>query len=132
MNRREFLKQAAFVGGTALIAPTIVPSNVFGQGAPSNRINVVMIGCGRQTRKPNIPQLLASQNAQIVGVCDTDKWRLDNAVKQVNDGYAAQKGISYRGCDAYADFRDVMRQRAEAKADRAQRNLGEYMLNHRD
>jgi hypothetical protein len=28
--------------------------------------------------------------------------------------------------------RDVMRQRAEAKADRAQRNLGEYMLNHRD
>ena len=28
--------------------------------------------------------------------------------------------------------RDVMRQRAEAKADRAQRDLGEYMLNHRD
>jgi hypothetical protein len=28
--------------------------------------------------------------------------------------------------------RDVMRQRAEAKADRRQRDLGEYMMNHPD
>lgn len=110
-TRRDFLKN--IVAGTAgtLIIPTIVPSSVFGSLSPSNRINVAMIGCGRQTVQPNIPQMLESKHAQVVAVCDVDSWRLSNAKKQVNDYYSKVKGKSYNGCKSYDDFRKIMHQK---------------------
>jgi len=110
-TRRVFIKQTAMGMAGAISIPTIVPSYVFGKGAPSNRINVAVIGCGRQSVKPNIPQLLDSDLAQIIAVCDVDAWRLRKAQQQVNDGYTQQKGKSYKGCSAYEDFRDVLRQK---------------------
>ena len=44
-TRRDFLKAAA-LAGAGLAFPTIVPSSVFGQNAPSNRLNLGMIGMG--------------------------------------------------------------------------------------
>jgi hypothetical protein len=108
-TRRTFLKQTTLGTAGTLIIPTILPSHVFGNSAPSNRINVAVIGCGRQSVGPNIPQFLASPHANLVSVCDLDTWRLDNAVKQVNDDYSKQKGTAYKGCKGYADYRDVMR-----------------------
>jgi myo-inositol 2-dehydrogenase/D-chiro-inositol 1-dehydrogenase len=107
-NRRTFIKKS--VAGTvgAFAIPTLVPSYLLGNTAPSNRINVAMIGLGRQTVNPNIPQFLQSDNAQIIAVCDVDSWRLGNGQKQVNDYYARQKGFSYKGCDTYGDFREVL------------------------
>lgn len=107
ISRREFLKTSALMGGV-LVTPTILPSSLFGKTAPSNRINIAMIGLGRQTHDINTPQLLASSNAQITAVCDVDKWRLDNAVKQVNEGYSTQKGFSYKGVRAYNDYRELL------------------------
>ena len=109
-TRRVFLKKSA-VGAVGTLIPTIVPSGVFGDLAPSNRINVAVIGCGRQAVSPNIPQLLSSRHAQLVGVCDVDSWRLANAQKQVNDFYSKEKGFSYNGCKAYDDYRKVMQQK---------------------
>ena len=127
MNRRTFLKDSACaVAGTlgaaagALgaapntptgpgAAPAFVPASVLGRSSPSNRINVAMIGVGRQTVGVNIPQLLESRNAQIVAVCDVDSWRLTMARKQVNDFYAQDKGSGYNGCAGYDDYRDVLR-----------------------
>ncbi len=108
-TRRTFFKQSAIGAAGTLIIPTILPSSVFGSSAPSNRINVAVIGCGRQSITPNIPQLLASQHANLVGVCDLDSWRLANAVKQVNDEYSKQKGAAFNGCKGYSDYHDVMR-----------------------
>jgi hypothetical protein len=107
-TRRTFLKQSAMGAAGTLIIPTILPSSVFGSAAPSNRINVAVIGCGRQSVAPNIPQLLASEHANLVAVCDVDAWRLANAVKQVNDGYTKQKSATYKGCKGYADYREVL------------------------
>lgn len=107
-NRRTFLMQSTVTSVGAIGIPSIIPANVMGSTAPSNRINVAMIGCGRQTVNPNIPQLLASKNAQIYAVCDVDSWRLDNAQKQVNDFYSKEKGITYNGCKKYDDFRKVL------------------------
>ena len=108
-TRRDFLKNMSVGVAGGLIIPTILPSSVFGTSAPSNRVNIAVIGCGRQSITPNIPQLLASKNAQLVGVCDLDSWRLANAVKQVNDEYSKQKDTVYNGCKSYNDYRDVMR-----------------------
>jgi myo-inositol 2-dehydrogenase/D-chiro-inositol 1-dehydrogenase len=107
-NRRTFLKRSAIGAIGAFAAPTVVPSYLFGKKAPSNRISVAVIGIGRQTVNPNIPQFLRSDNAQIVAVCDVDSWRLGNGKKQVNDFYSSQKGFSYKGCDAYSDFREIL------------------------
>lgn len=94
------------IGAFAL--PDIVPSYLLGNKSPANRINIAVIGIGRQTLSPNIPQFLKSENAQIIAVCDVDSWRLDNGQKQVNDYYSQQKGSNYKGCDAYSDFREVL------------------------
>jgi myo-inositol 2-dehydrogenase / D-chiro-inositol 1-dehydrogenase len=107
-DRRTFLRKTALGTVGAITIPTVVPSYLLGSSAPSNRINVAIIGIGRQTVSPNIPQFLQSGNAQIVAVCDVDSWRLGNGQKQVNDYYAQQKGFSYKGCDAYGDFREVL------------------------
>lgn len=107
-TRRTFLKHTTLGAAGTMMVPTIFPSSVFGASAPSNRINVAVIGCGRQSVKPNIPQLLASEHASLVAVCDVDDWRLDNAVKQVNDEYSKQKGTTYNGCKGYRDYRDVL------------------------
>ena len=117
-TRREFLKKSSLLAAGALFAPSIltpsiampsiVPSSVFGKNAPSNRVNIAAIGCGRQMVSPNIPQMLKSEHAQIVAVCDVDSWRLANAHKQVNDFYSTQKGVAYNGCKAYYDYRKVL------------------------
>ena len=107
-NRRTFLKQSAIGTVGAITIPAIIPSTVLGRSAPSNLISMAVIGCGRQTIQPNIPQLLESKNARIVAVCDLDSWRLANAQKQVNDYYSKEKGTSYNGCKTYDDFRKVL------------------------
>lgn len=107
-TRRAFLKHTILSAAGTMMIPTILPSSVFGASAPSNRINVAVIGCGRQSVNPNIPQLLASEHANLIAVCDVDDWRLDNAVKQVNDEYSKQKGTTYNGCMGYKDYRDVL------------------------
>jgi hypothetical protein len=53
-TRRRFLMSAAAAG-----APLILPSRVFGQNAPSKRITVGMIGCGRWGSKVNPDPFLA-------------------------------------------------------------------------
>ena len=106
--RRSFLKKTALGTVGAFAVPTVLPSYLLGNIAPGNRINVAVIGIGRQTVNPNIPQFLKSDHAQIVAVCDVDSWRLANGKKQVNDYYAQQKGFSYKGCDTYDDFREVL------------------------
>ena len=107
-KRRDFIKSAAMGTAGAITMPTIVPSYLLDRRSPANRINVAVIGIGRQTVSPNIPQFLKSENAQIVAVCDVDAWRLANGQKQVNDYYSQQKGSAYKGCGAYADFREVL------------------------
>lgn len=52
----------------------------------------------------------------------------DDAVCRVN-GTVAPGSAQYVAC---RKDRDVMRQQAETRADRKQRDLGEYMMNHPD
>ena len=39
-SRRDFLKTSGSLFGAACLAPSVIPSNVLGATAPSNRINV--------------------------------------------------------------------------------------------
>src|SRR4051794_19666461 len=95
-SRRRFLK--AGVGAAAALAvPTIVPSSVFGQYAPSKRINVGAIGVGRISRGHDMPGIWQYDSARIMAVCDLDAHRVEDGKKLVNDFYAKKAGKPYDG-----------------------------------
>jgi predicted dehydrogenase len=101
ISRRQALKYAGSAGAM-LAFPTVLPSTVFGQNAPSNRVTVGMVGAGRQAAIVNIKNMLNMNDVQIVAVCDVDRWRLDNAKKAVDEKYGDT------GCKAYTDWREVL------------------------
>ena len=113
-SRRRFLKTAV-----AAAAPMVIPGTVFGAGAPSNRINVGVIGLGTRGI-PDMKLFMQHDDVQIRAVCDvntaSDGYRDETtvmgrepALKIVNDYYAAKRGSgTYAGVDAYTDFRDIM------------------------
>ncbi len=96
MNRREFLKKSA-AAGAALGFPTLVPSTVLGNNgnvAPSNRVAVGIIGCGRQSATcgayVNYPK------SEIVAVCDPFLSRRRTRAEEWNVP------------DHYNDFRELL------------------------
>ena len=111
VTRRDFLKAAAATGAACAV-PLVIPGSALGldaKPAPSQRINVGMIGVGRQARTFNVKQFLGMPDVQILAVCDVDSWRLANGKQQVEEAYAKNSPSgSYKGCDAYKDFRDIL------------------------
>ena len=113
VSRREFLKVAgkgALVSAAAAQAfPLIVPATVFGETAPSNRINVGAIGTGRISRGHDLPGVWRYDTARIVAVCDLDSRRLAEAKKLVNDYYSKQSGKPYDGVTTYSNYRELLK-----------------------
>ena len=119
LHRRDFLRSTAALAAVAFGAPHIVPSSVFGKGSPSNRIALAIIGCGNQSTV-DLPEWLKNDDCQIIAVCDVnrashgyrdDKQFLGREPQRdfVNKFYAKKTGNdSFKGCDACADFRDVL------------------------
>jgi myo-inositol 2-dehydrogenase/D-chiro-inositol 1-dehydrogenase len=110
-TRREFLKTTAATAA-GLAVPTLIPASALGRDgtvAPSNRINLGFIGTGRQVFFANLPWHLASQETQVVAVCDVDSWRREKAKTKVEEAYAAKTPSgTYKGCAAHQDFRELL------------------------
>src|SRR5580700_1002754 len=102
VSRRNFLKTG--LGAAAAVGfPAIVPASVFGQYAPSKRINVGAIGVGRISRVHDMPMILQYDRARIMAVCDLDAHRVEDGKKLVNDYYAKKTGAAYDGVTGYAN-----------------------------
>lgn len=97
VSRREFLKGSAVVAGAAIASPAIVPSSVFGTGAPSNRITLGCIGLGGQGTG-NMKGFRGKKNCEVVAVCDVDAGHLARALQIA--------GLNTNS--AYTDFREVL------------------------
>jgi predicted dehydrogenase len=107
-SRRSFLRASA----ATIAAPLIVPSSVFAQAdrpAPSDRITLAFIGCGKMANDYHLPELLRMPDVQAVAVCEVDAKRREHAKQRVEKAYAEKSAAgSYKGCDVYADFREVL------------------------
>jgi predicted dehydrogenase len=115
-TRRQFLKNSA-----ALAVPLLVPATVFGRQdkpAPSSRITLGVIGTGNQGFN-DMRGFLSDSRVQIVAVCDVNRespgyWNGAVAGREpgrrlVEQHYAeAKKAGTYKGCDAYGDFRELL------------------------
>jgi len=101
VSRRSILKSSL---GAAAVAgfPTIVPSTVFGQNAPSNRINIGAIGVGRISRTHDLPAIKKVDYARIIAVCDLDANRVEQGQALVNGFY------SVNSTKGYHDYRELL------------------------
>ncbi len=92
-SRRTFLKNTVTTTvGSVVLAnfPTIVPASVFGKNAPSNKINIGQIGCGRIARTHDLSETFKYDSARIMAVADVDRLRLQSG-KQLIEGWYAKK-----------------------------------------
>src|SRR3569833_1810228 len=105
-NRRSFFK--TFIAGTAGLAvlPNIMPRSLFAADAPSRRINVVLIGCGREGTE-DVKGTMAHPLVRVVGVCDLDKKRLAAAQRMISNHYE-KKGESEASVSTFHDYHDVL------------------------
>ncbi|MCW3097204.1 MAG: Myo-inositol 2-dehydrogenase [Chthonomonadaceae bacterium] len=120
-SRRGFLKIAATTAVGTVGFPYVVQASALGRDgkvAASNRITMAFIGTGNQGTN-DMRVFLGDERVQVVAVCDVNKessgyW--DGAVGGrepaklwVEQAYADQKASgTYKGCDTYADFREVL------------------------
>lgn len=95
---------------TALGFPAIVPSTVFGAAAPSNRIQVGQIGCGRIARGSEFPGVFRHPDlARFTAVCDLDSVRLADAKRLVETTYGKLAGKDQvTGVKSYRDYHELL------------------------
>jgi len=101
LTRRHLLKNACSAG--ALLAfPSIVPSSVFGETAPSKKISLGFIGMGTHGTGRNLNNFLNYDDAVVLAVCDARKSAAINAKKKVDGHY------NNSDCSVYQDFRELI------------------------
>ena len=109
ISRRHFLKASAFGAMGAAAGPLIVPSTLFGQSAPSKKIQIAHIGCGRIARDMDLPGIIKHDSARYVALCDLDAKRLAAGKKYVEDYYAKKTGSADAvKVKTFGDYRELL------------------------
>lgn len=98
MKRRQFLESVAFSGAAGLILPGI---RLFGADAPSNRLNVAIIGTGHRAEAHY--EGLAGEN--VVALCDINERHLAAAARKFP---RARQHIDWRKCLEQKDIDAVV------------------------
>src|SRR5688572_1023307 len=110
LTRRTFLRHTALLTA-ATAAPSIIPSSALGAAgtvAPSNRINIGLIGRGIMGRG-HLRVLLGRKDAQVLAVCDVDRTRCEEGRRIADETYAAERSSgTYRACVGYNDYRELL------------------------
>lgn len=104
-TRRDFLRVSG-LAGAAIGFPTIIPARVLGADAPSKKINILQIGCGRIGRDMDMPGILRQDAARMVAVCDLDSLRVADA-KEMVEGHYKKKNIDLTVA-TYGDYREAL------------------------
>jgi predicted dehydrogenase len=110
MKRRNFINNLALGAVGTLGFPTIVPAHVLGgKDAPSNKINIGQIGCGRIARTHDLPGTWKFDKARIMAVCDLDRHRTEETKQLVEEYYTKKTGQSnYIDVKMYDDYREML------------------------
>ncbi len=109
MKRRKFIGKTG-LGTVAVVGfPSIVPASVIGKDAPSNKINIGQIGCGRIARSHDLVDTMAYDLANVMAVCDLDSKRMKDGKELVDKFYQEKKRKSnYKGTKVYEDYREML------------------------
>ena len=105
IKRRQFLKKAGTASIGISLFPTIVKASVLGREGnvpPSDRITMILIGCGGQGRGDLNGFLRRFNNVQAIAVCDVDDNQLAIAKRMIDEKY------NNTDCRVYKDFREIL------------------------
>ena len=114
ISRRSFLKTSLIAGAgiaatPSFAAPLFVPKSVLsGAAAPSNRINIGVIGTGRIARGHDMPGVMKYDDARIIAVCDLDANRVKEAKQLVEEYYTKKNGKCDFDVKMYADYEEML------------------------
>ncbi|HKE94918.1 MAG TPA: Gfo/Idh/MocA family oxidoreductase [Povalibacter sp.] len=106
-SRRQFTLGLAATGAAASL-PLIIPARLLGAEAPSNRLRVGQIGCGRIAQGHDLPGVLDSGVADVVAVCDVDSKRAADARKQV-ETYWRERNRAAPPISIYGPYQELLR-----------------------
>jgi predicted dehydrogenase len=89
-------------------APVVLPSSLFGRTAPSNRINIGMIGNGLQCGG-HFEYLMGRDDCRVVALCDVFLAKAAKLRDDAEAAYGAAKpGGTYRGVSAYQHHEELL------------------------
>jgi len=97
-TRRDFLTRTA---AATVAAPMVISSTALGKTAPSNRVNVAIIGTGGQGGSI-VNYMSRFKDVQFLAVCDCFQDRRERMRDRLNKQYDGS------AVKAYRDFRDVL------------------------
>lgn len=111
MKRRSFVRLLATATPALIAFPQIVRAETLGLGggiAPSNRINLGLIGAGGQGMGV-ANGLMNNPAVQMIAVCDVDARRREEARARAEKTNAEGSGGEVRkGCGAYVDYQELL------------------------
>lgn len=100
LNRKDFIKKTGIAAAGAGLF-SIIPSSVWSKkAAPSDRINVALIGC-RNHGFMILRNALSNADVNCVALCDVDENILSERVRTVQESYGHQPRL-------YKDFRKML------------------------
>jgi predicted dehydrogenase len=105
-SRRSFLKATVGSGVGLAIFPSILPARLFGADAPSKKIQVAQIGCGRMGRS-DMGNVMTEPLARVVAVCDLDSHRLAAGKKMAEDFYT-ERGEAGVNIKTFHDYQEIL------------------------
>lgn len=106
LTRREFARSSAIAAGL-IVAPTIIPARLLGATAPSNRIRVGQIGCGRIALGHDMPSVLHAGPADYVAMCDVDSARAA-AGRALVEKFHREKNTPPPRVATFGDYREML------------------------
>ena len=105
-SRREFFKVTT-AAASALAFPMIIPARVLGADAPSKRLRVAQIGCGRIGFTMDMPGVVGTKLADYVAVCDYDARRAAYAKEYLTGAYAKAK-LAVPDIAVCGDYKEIL------------------------
>ncbi|MEZ5039480.1 MAG: Gfo/Idh/MocA family oxidoreductase [Saprospiraceae bacterium] len=106
VSRRHFLRTATITAGVF----SIVPRHVLGRGytAPSDRVTLGFIGCGRQSSGLST-RFTTSADTQIVAASDVFTTKLEWFQQRVASLYAEHRDTpNYNGVKTYLEYEEML------------------------
>jgi len=103
-SRRSFIKKSSLaIAGASLYSS--MPSNLFGSNAPSNRVNIGLIGVG--FGMASLSRMLEHSWVHCIAMCDVNQERLENQANNLKQNYPNNT----KNLRLYSDFRRLLENR---------------------
>jgi predicted dehydrogenase len=110
LTRRALLKNGLAGVFACGVAPNIFPARLFGQGAPSNRLTIGLVGNGLIASHHVGILTGRTEDCQIVATCDVVRSKAGKMRERLEKAYGdeTESGRATRGIEVYAKHEELL------------------------